>query len=68
MKKIKGRVISTLQQGKVAEIQTSLGTYGINKVVRTLIHFRSLLKPGENVLLTIDPSQRNSLLGIEKGD
>ena len=68
MKKIKGRVISTLQQGKVAEIKTELGVYGINRVVRALTNFRPPLKQGENVLLTIDPLRQNSLLGIEKGD
>lgn len=43
MKTIKGRVISVLQKGKVAEIQTGLGIYGINRVVRSFTDFRSPL-------------------------
>lgn len=69
MKTIEGTVISAIDKGEVAEILTDLGVYGINKVVRSFINFRTPLKKGDIVLLTIDPKQNNTLLGIEiQGD
>lgn len=64
MKKIKGRVISTV--GNVADIKTKVGVYEINRAARARTDFYSPLKKGDKVLLIIDPGQNNMLLAIEK--
>ena len=66
MKTIKGEVISVV--GEMAEILTDLGVYGINRVVRHLIDFKTQVKKGDILLLTIDDANQNTLLGIKKGD
>jgi len=61
-----GTVLSTTKDGVTAEILTDLGVYGLNKAVRHLIDFKTQVKKGDILLLTIDDANQNTLLGIQK--